>query len=458
MQEIEIERFLDDEYSNSALYQCFRSIASYVDGLKPSSRKVVYTTRKLNVSKDFKVSRFASSVASETEYLHGENSLQGVIVNMTQDFIGSNNIPLLAPNGNFGTRFVPVASAARYIYAKKSDKFDEIFNKDDDPILIGQEFEGTLIEPKFFVPVIPLLLVNGSEGVGTGFAQKILPRNPDDLKRVLSNMLSGRNSRTKLIPYFQGFNGKVEEGDTPNSWLIYGTFERKNTSTILVTELPIGYNLSSYLKVLKDLEDNGTIKDFKDLCENDQFLFELKVTRAFNDQSDEELFKSLKLIKRVTENFTCIDENNVIRVFNDAFDLLEAYYKIRMEYYTKRKEFIIERTREELSYLKSIELFISEIVENRIIIAKKSKDQIIKQLEKYDKIIMKDGSYQYLLRMAIYSLSKEKIREIQEDRKSKEDFLDYLLTRNESDLWKEDLKESVSGSGKKKNSEFFSYS
>lgn len=457
MKEIDIEKFLDEEYSNSALYACFRSIASYIDGLKPSSRKVVYTTRKLNIHKDFKVSRFASSVASETEYLHGENSLQGVIVNLTQDFIGSNNIPILSPNGNFGTRFVPVPSAARYVYSKKSKDFDDIFNKHDDPILIEQEFEGSTIEPKFFVPVVPLLLINGSEGVGTGFAQKILPRDPKDLRRAISTLLSGRNVRQELVPYYEGFKGKIVAGDNPNSWEIFGTFKRKNTTTILIDELPIGYSLASYLKVLKELEDANVIRDFKDLSEDDNFLFEIKTTRAFNSQSDKKILKDLKLIKKVTENFTCIDENNKVVVFDNALDLLQAYFDIRLEYYGKRKEYLVAKTEEELSYLRSTELFIKEVVAGKIVVAKKSRVEIIKQLDSYDKIIKKEGSYQYLLRLPIYSLSREKIKELQEERKSKEEFLDYLTNMVESDLWREDLKETVVGP-KKKTTQFFTYS
>jgi len=132
MEKLKIEDFLNNDFAQFALYSSFRSIGSYIDGLKPSSRKVVYTIKKKNIISDVKVSRFASSVAEETEYLHGETSLIGVICNLAQNYIGSNNENLLYPSGSFGTRFVPIPSAARYIFTKKSENFDKYFSNLDD--------------------------------------------------------------------------------------------------------------------------------------------------------------------------------------------------------------------------------------------------------------------------------------------------------------------------------------
>ncbi len=442
MQQVEIKDFLDEEYSNSALYQCFRSIANYIDGMKPSSRKVVYTTRKMNIQKYFKVSRFASSVASETEYLHGENSLQGVIVTLTQDYTGSNNLPILSPNGNFGSRFVPIPSAARYIYAKKSENFDRVFNKQDDPLLTQQEFEGSIIEPKFFVPTVPLLLVNGSEGVGTGFAQKILPRRFETINKYLLDLLETGESNLQLKPFFNGFRGKVKKGNNPNSWEIFGRYEIENSTTIRITELPIGYSLSSYLKVLKNLEENNIIKNFEDLSEDDQFLFMVKATRSFISQKEDKIYETLKLIKRVSENFTCIDEDNKIRVFEDAKEVIKEFFRIRLEYYEKRRLYQIQKNTEELNYLESIRLFVEKVISEEVVIFKKSKEEISKQLDKCEKIIKVDNSYNYLLKMQINSLTKEKISQLKKDISSKRNSLNYLKKVSNKDIWREDIKNS----------------
>lgn len=439
--QMNIKDFLENEYSNSALYDCYRSIASYIDGCKPSARKVVYTLKKRNITGLNKVSRLSSAVAEETEYLHGEGSLQGVVVNMTQDFVGSNNVPLLSPNGNFGSRHIPMSSAARYIFSKKSDNFDKLFNKLDDEILISQEFEGTPIEPKFFVPMLPILLLNGSEGMGTGFAQKILPRKMSTIKRAIEDIVETGETRARLIPYYKGFKGTIKQGKTPLQWEIIGNFTIKNTSSIEITEIPIGYSLSSYLAVLNKLSDNGVIKSYEDLCENDEFLFKLKVSRTFTQLPKEEILSKLKLIKRVTENFTCIDEDNKIRLFDSALDILKAFIKIRLDYYEKRRLYLLKSLDEEISYLLSTQKFISSVIDKTVIVNNRAKSNIISQLDTVPLIIKKNKSYDYLLKMPIYSLTKEKIISLKElvDRKTKE--RNYLNKSTADELWKNDLKE-----------------
>lgn len=436
---IKIKDFLEDEYSNSALYNCYRSIASYVDGCKPSARKVVYTIKKRNLISASKVSRMSSAVAEETEYLHGENSLQGVIVNMTQDFVGSNNISLLSPDGNFGCRHIPMSSAPRYIFSRKSDHFDMLFNKLDDKILIDQEFEGNKIEPKFFVPILPLILLNGSEGMGTGFAQKILPRKIQNIKRAIKDILETGDTKDKLIPYYKGFKGKIRQGINSNQWEIIGNYKIVNTSTIEITEIPIGYSLSSYLKVLNRLVEDNIIKSYEDLCENDQFLFKIKVLRSFTKKPDVEILRILKLIKRVSENYTCIDEKNRIIVFESAKEILQAYIKIRLEYYEKRRKYLIKQLTVEIDFLQSIRSFIKSIILNKIKINNIPKKKIIEQISLIPKIIKKNNSYDYLLKMPLYSLTKEKIDDLEKQIAEKENKLNYYNKATSENLWNVDL-------------------
>jgi DNA topoisomerase-2 len=441
MNKINIKDFLDKEYSNSALYNCYRMIGSAIDGLKPSSRKVVYTIKKRNITSEIKVSRLAPAVAEETEYLHGEGSLQGVIINMTQNFIGTNNVSLLSPNGNFGSRQIPASSAPRYIFSKKSEDFDKFFDKVDDQILIKQEFEGSQIEPKFYVPTLPLLLLNGSEGMGTGFAQKILPRNQKDIIKAINDILATGDTRNKLIPYYKGFKGKIQPGATVGSWEIVGNYSIDNTTTITITEVPIGYSLSSYLKVLNKLVDDNVIKSFEDLCENDQFLFKLNVQRTFTKMTHEEILDKLKLIKRVTENYTCIDENNSIRVFESIHDILKYYISIRLNYYEKRRLFLIEKYKDEINYLESTKFFILNVISGTIKINNIPKKKIEEQLESFNEILKKEESYDYLLRMPLYNLTKEKVDEFLKQIKDKKDKMNYYTRATSDELWKVDLEE-----------------
>jgi len=234
---MKITEFFKKDYVNFSSYDNLRKIASLVDGQKNASRKILYTILEKNIKEKVKVSQLGSKVAEFSEYLHG--NLDGVIVNLGQDFPGSNNIPLVKKSGNFGTRFSQEASASRYIYASGTDEFFSLFKQEDSPILKHQFFEGEKIEPMFYVPSLPILLINGSEGVSSGFAQKILPRNPEDVKSYIKNTINGKESKTALVPFFKGFKGKIIQGENSAQWIIKGTVQKVGINKVLITEVPI---------------------------------------------------------------------------------------------------------------------------------------------------------------------------------------------------------------------------
>jgi len=444
MNNIQIQDFLENDYSNSALYNCYRAIGSYIDGLKPSARKVVYTIRDKNITSDDKVSRLASLVSQHTEYLHGETSLQGVIVNMAQDFVGTNNIPVLSPNGNFGSRHIPTPSASRYIFTKKGKDFDFLFMKEDDSILTFQEFEGKQIEPKFLMPILPLILINGSEGMGTGYAQKIFPRNPKEVSEAIKELEKEGKTKKKLKPFYRGFRGKVIQGENSNQWEFHGLLTINNTSSITITELPITYTLTSYIKILNKLQEDGVIKSYEDLSENDEFLFKLKVPRTFTQLDLGKIKEKLKLIKRASENYTCIDENNSIREFETVEEILKAYMEIRLDFYSSRKRYIIDQLTSEIDLLLSIQLFITDIIKGHIKINNKKKVEIVSQIKLQNqysikKILEKENSFDYLLKMPLYSLTEEKVLDLKKRIKEKEKEKNYLSKETSESLWKIDV-------------------
>ncbi len=278
LQSRKTSEFFNSEYINWASYDNLRKIASLVDGQKNAARKVLWFIQQKNQKQEIKVSQLDSKVAEATEYLHG--SMEGVIVNLAQDYTGTNNINLLYPEGNFGTRLVPEASASRYIYTYGTKEFFEMFNKEDTNILEHQNFEGHQIEPKFLLPKLPLLLINGSEGISSGFAQKILPRNPKEIEKYIKYYLTHPEAPVKPFknkPWFRGFKGEVHPGEEKNQWIIEGAFEVKDT-TVTITELPIGYSLKSYKKVLDKIEDEKKIQSYKDYSQED-FHFVIKMDR-----------------------------------------------------------------------------------------------------------------------------------------------------------------------------------
>lgn len=435
---MKISEFFNNDYVDQASYDNLRKIASLVDGQKNASRKVLYTLLEKNIKEKVKVSQLGSKVAEFAEYLHG--NLDGVIVNLGQDFPGTNNIPLVQKKGNFGTRFSQEASASRYIYAYGTDQFFELFKKDDTPILKHQFFEGQQIEPMFYVPSLPILLVNGSEGVSSGFAQKILPRNPDDIKKYIKDKIQGKNPKSNLIPYYNGFGGTVEQGENSSQWLIKGVMKVTGINKVEISEVPIGYDLKTYIDVLDKLEDDKVIQGYRDLSEDDNYRFEVNVPSKFlKEWSQEELMNKLKLIKKVSENYTCIDENNKIVVYESVKEIIDHYIEVKLKSLEARKEHLKGKLEDEIRYDYSKYLFIKMIVENSLIVAKRKKDDIIKDLDKVKDILTKDDSYDYLLNMNILSLTEERMTKLESDIKTKKADLDALIKKSIQQLWTEEI-------------------
>lgn len=435
---MKITEFFNKDYVDQASYDNLRKIASLVDGQKNASRKVLYTVLEKNIKEKLKVSQMNSKMAEFAEYLHGDAS--GVICNLAQDFPGTNNIPLLQKKGNFGTRFSQEPSAPRYIYAYGTDQFFNLFKKEDMPILKQQYFEGQQIEPMYYVPSLPILLVNGSEGVSSGFAQKILPRDPKELIKYIKARLRGGNSSASLLPYYNGFNGTIEQGENPNQWLIKGVCTVKSINRVEITEVPIGYDLKGYIKVLDDLEDKKIIQSYRDKSENDNFLFEVTVpSKSLKSWDEETLYTKLKLIKRVSENYTVIDENNKIAVYDSITEILDHYIRVKMDAMGKRKEHLVQKLEDDIRIDYSKFLFIKMIVEDELIVSKRKKDAIVADLEKVDKILPKDGQYDYLLNMAIHSLTEERMAKLENDIKLKKEELDVLINKTIEQLWTEEI-------------------
>lgn len=428
-----ISKFYENEYANSALYQSFRAIASVVDGFKPSARKVFYTVDKKNITSEYKVANLAADVSSYTEYIHGADSLSGVIVGMAQSF--NNNYPLLAAEGSFGNRLNRSAAASRYIFTKKSPIFDKFFNEDDKQIIEYREFEGKSIEPYYYVPIVPLLLLNGSSGIGNGYAQKILPRKLEDITNAIDNILAGKKVE-KITPWFNGFRGTVSqlEGGKVE---IRGTIINEGT-TIKITEIPFGYELNWYLNELDKFVEKGIIKDYKDLSEEDTFSFEVKCTREFSKQSEHEILDQLKLIDRQSENFTSVSENDSIIEFKDEIELLKYYIEIRKKFYIERKVYLLTKYENDSIILRNKIKFIESIMNGSLIIFKKKKQEIEDSLQKMG-INSISGSYEYLHEMRVDSFTEEKLTKLKSQLEEKVKAIDEVNTMSEVQMWKKDI-------------------
>ena len=430
-----ISEFFQNDYVDQASYDNLRKIASAIDGQKNASRKILYTIMEKNVKDEIKVSQLGSKVAEFAEYLHG--NLDGVIVGLAQNYPGTNNIPLLTREGNFGTRFSQEASASRYIYTYGAKEFFELFRKEDTAVLTKQYFEGQEIEPRFYVPNLPILLINGSEGVSSGFAQKILPRNPKLIKESIKGHIAGKScDEKKFYPYFEGFNGIIEKGENKGQWLIKGIVTRKTINKVEISEVPIGHDLKSYLDVLDDLEDKKVIQSYKDKSENDNFLFEVNInSKDLKDWDDNTLLEKLKLVKKVTENYTCMNADNKIQLFDDAIGIFEYYFNEKIKSLQLRKDYRLNKLEEDIKFDYSRYIFIKSIVEEKLIINKRKKSDIEIDLDKIEQIVRRDDSFDYLLNMNIVSLTEERMQKLLDDIKTKKEAFDNLKSTTVNDIW-----------------------
>jgi len=430
---MKLTEFYNTDYVNYSSYDNLRKIASLVDGQKNSSRKVLYTVLDKKIGTKIKVSQLGSKCAEFAEYLHAE--LDNVIVNMAKDYAGTNNVPLLQKKGNFGTRFTPDASASRYIYTYGTDECFALFNANDTPILKHQSFEGNQIEPMFYTPVLPVLLLNGSEGVSSGFAQKILPRNPKTIIAYIKAKLEG-NETPGLEPYYRGFKGVIVQGENVKQWIITGIVERTAPNTVMVREIPVNYNLKSYIKALNALEDDGTIQTYNDASENDDFLFEVKIpAKTLKTYSDDDLLKLLKLQKKVSENYTVLNENNKISVFENASEVIDAYIIVKQHYLALSKQNRMTEINSHIELNNSKIKFIESIISGALKINNIKKTDVIKQLVAIPGIIKREGTFDYLLNMNIASLTAERVIALHKDTKKLTTEYNKLNRTSVNKLW-----------------------
>ena len=216
---VKYSEFINKEYILFSNYDNERSIPCLVDGFKPSQRKVLFGCFKRKLKNEVKVAQLTGYVAEHSAYHHGEQSLSGTIVNMAQSFVGSNNVNLLTPSGQFGTRLLggKDAASARYIFTKLEPITRLIYHEHDDPLLSYQSDDGQQIEPKFYVPVIPMVLINGAEGIGTGWSSSVPNFKPESVIENLRRMIAGEEP-VPMHPYYNGFTGEVRAESLNCHW------------------------------------------------------------------------------------------------------------------------------------------------------------------------------------------------------------------------------------------------
>lgn len=435
-----ISDFLSNEYKEFAMYSIEgRAIPSVIDGFKPTHRKIIHISNqiwKTGNEKNLKVFQLAGKVASDAFYHHGNTSLENAIVTMAQKF--KNNAPLLEEIGQFGSLRSPQPGAARYIGTKLSNNFRFIY-KDFD-LLEYKEEEGESIEPHYFLPIIPTILLNGSSGIAVGFSSNILNRDIKDIIDSCTKVLTGKK-QSLIKPSLNEFTGEfIQDKENNKRWIIRGRFQKVNTSTVKILELPPSMTYEKYEEILDKLVDNKDIVSYDDNCK-DNIDYTIKFQRSVLEKLDDTaLIKLLKLEESSTEIFTSLDEKGKLKIFETAEEIIEYFTNFRLTYYIKRKEYLLDKLNRELKLLSNRGRFIKAILDEKIKINNVAKSEIIESIKSLG-LDLVDDSYDYLLRMPIYSLTKELFEKLKEDFTKKKQEIKELEETDPKNMYLEDLQE-----------------
>ena len=360
-----ITQYLDTEYAQFGKYTIEnRAIPSLVDGFKPTQRKIIFVSNKIWKTlneKPLKVFQLGGRIAAEAMYHHGNPG--GSIINMAQDF--KNSIPLLDGIGQFGSLRATEAGAERYVAVKLNSNFRSIY-KDFD-LLEYKEEEGYEIEPVWFLPIIPTVILNGTSGIAVGFATNILNRNPIDVVDACIASLEGKPFKEPL-PWWKDFRGEVTRIDGQTSTFVFkGKYEVQNTTTVRVYELPPSMTYTKYENHLNNLQEKGHISYYDDNSKGSNLEYIIKFSR--NDLNSRvqkaQLENLLKLVENETENITCLDEHNKIIKFDNVTDLINYFVKFRLTFYNKRKSFELSELDKSYLVLSNRALFIKNIISNK---------------------------------------------------------------------------------------------
>ena len=432
IKQLEITDFIHKDLVNFSLADLKRSIAHMADGLKPSQRKVMYSCFQKNLKDEMKVAQLAAFVAEKSAYHHGEVSLADTIVKLANDYTGSNNINLLEPCGQFGTRLMggKDASQTRYIFTKLSKETRNIFDQKDDAILTYLDDDGRVIEPEHYMPVLPMILVNGTEGIGTGFSCYIPPFNPEDIKANILNFTNGRDMK-KMKPWFRGFQGSILEQDD-DSWIAQGVWKSIGR-TVKVTDLPPGRWTQDYKEHLDTLVEKKIISGFTNnsTTENVDFIIQ--------DYNGKDAVKDLKLQKTIRcSNMHLFHPTKGICKYDSAEKILTDFIGLRMDYYVKRKNRLIEVTKRKAELCARRARFVKMVIEGDIVIFKRKKHDLEIQLSTlFPKV---DDSYDYLLHTKTVDYTEERVKALFDEWKTLNEELNSLKAIGYIDMWKTDLK------------------
>lgn len=469
---ITYDDFIKKELIHFSKYDCERSIPNLIDGLKTSLRKIMFAAFKRKLYSEIKVAQFGGYVSEHSGYHHGEASLMKAIVGMAQEFVGSNNINLLMPSGQFGTRLQGGEDSAseRYIFTYLNNITKYIYPEDDFNVLDYLNDDGNLVEPEFYVPIIPMILVNGSKGIGTGFSTDIPSYNPDDIISYIRHFLKNADFEDReFIPYYEGFKGTVTKIED-DKYLFKGTYEIIDDNSVRITELPVGTWTDNYKAFLeKTMDTGGSNTGGSNTGDNGGKKKKVKtIVKEYSDMSTDTIIDIIvkfnpgelkKLISKKksdwvngledylnltssikTTNMNMFDHKQQLRKYKNVNEIIQTYIPVRLEYYTKRKTYNLNKLRRELMILTNKARFIVQQLDDEIDLRRKKKEEVFELLKsnKYD-LIEGDDDYKYLRNMPIDSVLQENVEKLLKEKGEKEKEFEALEKQTIQEIWLNEL-------------------
>lgn len=403
---VKIDDFINKEYKEYGFYTMYkRGIPAFEDGMTPVQRKILYVAQH-NLKTYQPMLKLIGGV-TEIGYHHGDKSSFDASVNMAVDYKGSNNnINILNGYGNFGNRLFRESASARYIKAKYNPLCDHIFLDSD---LYLKNEEDIALEPVFYYPIIPMLLVNHRKGIALGYSCNILPHNPIDIINQMMLILRNSDRKIKIYPYWKGLNCDVTyDGDR---FSIYGDYEKLGLKKIRVTNLPPAYDREKFIKILNELYDKKIITSYTDNCLNDDFDIEVRFSKNVDDIN---VYKTLRLYQYETYNLTCI-KSDKIKNYSNVYDIIDDFIEWRLRLYDLRFKTYIINLKKEIKLLKAkksfIKKMITQIVKNKGILKKSQLNEMLCDNEYRDKLI----------NISIYNMNDDYIKSIDESIDEKTD-------------------------------------
>ena len=446
---VTFQEFVDREMIHFSKYDNDRSIPKLMDGMKISQRKTLFAAFKKPIHKEIKVAQFSGYVSEHSAYHHGESSLNGTIIGMAQNYVGSNNIHLLSPKGQFGTRLQGGKDHAseRYIFTALEPIARKIFIPIDDAILDYQDDDGFMVEPNYYLPVIPMVLVNGAKGIGTGFSTDIMPYHPKSMINYIRNKLNGiLENKDCLTPYYRGFKGTISSIiDQPGKWKFQGIYKIVNATDVTITELPVGIwtdDYKAHLESIIDMKKKMAIRDYEDNSTDKDVNIVVKFAKGYLQEiSSIELEKLLKMVViKTTHNMHLFNSKEQLKKYKNAEDIIDEFYEERLKMYEKRRQYRISTIMLLLKTINNKVDYINGLLSNKLDLRGKSSNIIEDMLMKFGLTKEKD-SFHYLTKMPMDSVSNENVEKLLKQKDNLDNEYKMLHTSNAKSLWLEDLEQ-----------------